>query len=423
MNSAQAVLSPLQPKRPRILVATDAYLPWSGGSRVYYHNLYSRLALRYGYDVSILTSHTLGDRDFDRQPDADHLQIVRYGRALHDWKYKRLPAIAGQFCRSGFALARTSPVAYHCGDLIPQAFNAMMLHKLTGRPYLVYVHGDEISQTNQRRYQPKVRDAIYRNAAALIAANPYALSQLRGLLRNTDKCHLIMPGVDFRYFYAGFPTISIRERFGSERGPVLFTAARLVKKKGHAGLLRSLVRVVQEFPALLYLVAGDGPERQGLEASVQQLALQNNVVFLGDVAHEALGEYYRFADMFVMPNCIDEGGDVESFGMVFIEANACGKPVIGGRCGGTSAAIAEGTTGLLCQPNDDQSITAAMLQLLRNPDLMRRMGAAGAERARRDFCWDTRADALHAVIQRMMLENGSISLSSARALSSEGEQP
>ncbi|MGI8770891.1 MAG: glycosyltransferase family 4 protein [Acidobacteriaceae bacterium] len=422
MNPAQAVLSSL-PKRPRILFAADAYLPWSGGSRVYYHNLYSRLALRYGYDVSILTSHTPGDREFDRQPDAARLQIVRYGRALDDWKYKRLPAVAAQLCRSGLALARISPVAFHCGDLIPQAFNAMMLHKLTGRPYLVYVHGDEISQTNQRRYQPRVRDAIYRNAAALIAANPYALAQLRDLLGSTDRCHLLTPGVDFRYFYAGSPTASLCERFGSARRPVLLTAARLVKKKGHASLLRALVRVVEEFPTLLYLVAGDGPERQRLEASVQALALQNHVVFLGDVPHEALGEYYRFADMFVMPNRIDQGGDVESFGMVFIEANACGKPVIGGRSGGTSAAVAEGTTGLLCQPNDDRNITATMLQLLRDPELMRRMGAAGAERARKDFCWDTRAGALHAIIQRMMLENGSVSLSGARAFPSPGEHP
>lgn len=431
MSAAQPELSPLAPQRPRILFATDAYLPWSGGSRVYYHNLYSRLARRHGYAISIVTTHTPGDSEFDRQLDTSDLHLLRRGRALPDWKYKRMPAIAGQLFRCGMALARTSPVAFHCGDLVPQALNAMLLHKLTGQPYLVYVHGDEISQTNQRRYQPLVRDAIYRNAAALIAANPYALSHLQRLVGCADKCHLLTPGVDFRYFFAGSPTTSIRERFGLDRTPVLLTAARLVKKKGHASLLRSLVPVIAEFPTLLYLIAGDGPERPGLEALVRELALQHNVVFLGDVAHEALGEYYRSADLFVMPNCIDEGGDVESFGMVFIEANACGKPVIGGRSGGTSAAIAEGTTGLLCQPNDPASITDAVLQLLRNPGLMHSMGTAGAKRARRDFCWDARADALHGIIQRMTLkqtpeqtpEQRSTAFSDAPALSVEGEHP
>jgi phosphatidylinositol alpha-1,6-mannosyltransferase len=415
-------LSTFNPDAGRVLLAADAYLPWSGGSRVYYHNLYSRLAAQHGYRVSVLTSHTSGDVAFDANAGNSSLEIMRHGRSLPDWRYKRAPAMGAQLCRTALALARISPVALHCGDLFPQALNAMLIHKITGRPYLVYVHGDEISQTDQRRHQPKVRDAIYRNAAALIAANPYALSQLERILGNIDRCHLITPGVDFRYFYPGSPIHAPFERYNLRKGPVILTAARLVKKKGHRTLIRALPCIVSEFPELTYVIAGDGPERHQLESLVRELQLDRNVVFTGDVPHEALGDYYRAADIFVMANCMDEGGDLESFGMVFIEANACGKPVIGGRSGGTCAAIAEGLTGLLCEPNDESSVARCLLQLLRDPQRMREMGAMGAERAHRDFCWETRADALHSIIQGMVPAVASLPALKATPFHSPGKQ-
>lgn len=395
----------------RIVLATDAYLPWSGGSRVYYHNLYARLAENYGYDVSILTSHAAGDQAFDRSAAGANFHLLRQGETLPDWRYKRLPACGAHLLRLQRLLARTSPDALHCGDLIPQAANAWLLHRLTGRPYLVFVHGDEISQTDKRRYQPRLRDAIYRNAAALVAANPYALAHLERILGNTGRCHLLTPGVDSKHFYPGEPSRALRESWlrpagahnaGARDGPVLLTAARLVKKKGHDTLLRCLPLVTGEFPGLRYVIAGEGPERASLARLVSELKLEEHVIFTGDVSHDALGDFYRASDIFAMANCIDDGGDVESFGMVFVEANACGKPVIGGRSGGTNAAVVHGTTGFLCEPGDPRSFAEALLLLLRNPELRRRMGETGAERVRAQFQWETRARDLHAITQDLL---------------------
>ncbi len=400
-----------QSSATRIVLATDAYLPWSGGSRVYYHNLYARLAESYGYDVSVLTSHAAGDAAFDASARQANFHLVRHGRSLPDWRYKRAPACAAHLLRLRRFLARTSPDALHCGDLLPQAASAWLLHLATGRPYLVFVHGDEISQTEKRKHQPKLRDAIYRGAAALVAANPYALAHLERILGTTERCHLLTPGVDSRHFHAGEPSRVLREqwlRHGTEQGlqeqdgPILLTAARLVKKKGHDTLLRSLRVVIAEFPTLRYVIAGDGPERRALEALVKELELGRQVIFAGDVPHDALGEYYRAADIFAMANCMDTGGDIESFGMVFVEANACGKPVIGGRSGGTSAAVVDGVTGFLCEPGEPGGFAEALLALLRNPVLRKRMGEAGAARALAGFQWDTRARQLHAITQGML---------------------
>lgn len=389
-------------REPRILLATDAYLPWSGGSRVYYHNLYSRLSARYGYDVSVLTSHTAGDASFDLSSTTPHLRWLRHGNSLPDWKYRRLPACAVQLARLSWNLAQLAPDALHCGDLIPQALNAWIIHQITGRPYLVFVHGDEISQTDKRRHQPKLRNAIYRGAAALVAANPYALSHLERILGSRDRCHLLTPGVDHRHFYPGMASRTLRAAWGAEDRLVVLTAARLVKKKGHITLLRSLRLIAKEYPSLLYVIAGQGPERASLEQTVADLQLQQQVLFVGDVAHAQLGDYYRSADIFAMANCEDASGDIESFGMVFLEANACGKPVIGGLAGGAGAAVVQGRTGLLCPSGDEQSFADALLLLLRNPSLRQRMGDAGAARAQAEYRWETRADELHAITQSLL---------------------
>jgi phosphatidylinositol alpha-1,6-mannosyltransferase len=114
------------------------------------------------------------------------------------------------------------------------------------------------------------------------------------------------------------------------------------------------------------------------------------VVFAGFVADDQLNQHYNLADIVVMPNTGDDG-DVEGFGMVFLEANAAGKPVIGGRSGGTAEAILDGETGFLVDPSEDQELRHALQTLLNDGKLRQAMGAAGLHRACTDFSWDTRA--------------------------------
>jgi phosphatidylinositol alpha-1,6-mannosyltransferase len=96
-----------------------------------------------------------------------------------------------------------------------------------------------------------------------------------------------------------------------------------------------------------------------------------------------------------MTNQQQPDGDLEGFGMVFLEASAAGKPVIGGRSGGTADAVRDGDTGFLVDPFDTEELCFRMEQLLANLDLRRRMGAAGRARVCLEFDWSTRAAALH----------------------------
>jgi phosphatidylinositol alpha-1,6-mannosyltransferase len=116
--------------------------------------------------------------------------------------------------------------------------------------------------------------------------------------------------------------------------------------------------------------------------------VRRNVHFAGRVAHERLPEYFALCDTYVMPSRARlEHSDVEGFGLVYLEANACAKPVIGGRAGGVPDAIVHGKTGFLVDPGDVDDLARAVVTLLGNRELASTMGRQGLERVRASFTW------------------------------------
>lgn len=384
-----------------VLLEVDAYLPWSGGSRTYYHNLYRRLADTFNVRVLVDTSHCAGDETFDLAHSNSDMAILRNFERLPDWKLARSPELLRKLLHTGLIAARTNPGAIHCGDLFPQDLAGALIRRAARVPLLVFVHGDEISQTEGRRLQPKVRNAIYRSADAVIAANRFAYDRLAVILPTTANLTMITPGVDFDLISPGPRPGWIQAKFSLGHDPVILTVGRLVKKKGHATVLRSLPTVIKQVPNLHYLIVGDGPERTSLQILCEELGISPRVHFVGDVPHAEIGDYYRAADVFCMINQQDSTGDIESFGMVFTEANSAAKPVIGGRSGGTDQSILEGETGMLCASEDFAGAAEQLILLLRNPELRDRMGAAGLSRSRRDFDWGSRAAQLYEVHNRI----------------------
>jgi len=270
-----------------------------------------------------------------------------------------------------------------------------MLRALTGIPLVVFCHGDEISQIDKRRFQPKVRDFIYRHANALVAANQFAKDSLLRIGIPGERIHKLTPGVDTTQFHPQSPSAELIDRFQLKGKKVLLTVARLVPRKGHKVVLEALPKVLRDVPDLHYIIAGDGPEKENLVKLVQELHLNEAVTFVGDVPHDKIGDFYSLCDAFIMVNRLDAGGDVESFGMVFTEANAVGKPVIGGNSGGAAEAIVEGKTGFLVDPDSAEQVADRLLQLFKNEELRRNIGEAGLARVLTEFNWNSRARNLH----------------------------
>ena len=292
-------------------------------------------------------------------------------------------------------MLRRRPDVLHCGDLFPPAVSGWLFKKLFRLPYVAYCHGEDITLTGERRYQPKVRDRIYRSADAVIANGTFAVHKLLEIGVAPEKIFKINPGLDTTIFFPE-PSGSLRQRYGLTDELVLLTVARLIPRKGHSRVLRAIAALGSEVPPFKYIITGKGGEEQNLRDLAASLGIEQKVIFAGFIAEDEMNLHYNLADVFVMPN-VSEAGDVEGFGMVFLEANAAGKPVIGGRSGGVADAVEDGVTGYLVRSEDDLELIEKLRLLLTDAPLRFRMGAAALERVQRDFAWEPRA----ALLQRI----------------------
>jgi len=369
-----------------LLFLSDSFPPHAGGSRVYYYHLYRHLTEQFPDKVTVLTKIVPGWQEFDRLSSTESLRIIRQFRPLPDWKYYQLPRLLPPLAQA-FRFVASHPVdLVHAGDLFPQGVIAMWLKRVFGVPYFAYSHGEEITQTDRCRYQPRVRDAIYRSADAVIAANEFALQNLIRIGIPKDNIFKITPGVDSELFSPRLSSTALAQRLRLEGKTVFLSVGRLVARKGHDRVLQVLSRLRHSAPRFHYLIVGEGPERDAIVSRVNELGLSDTVTLLGKLADQQLAEVYSACDIFVLANR-EVAGDLEGFGMVFLEANAAGKPVVGGRTGGTSEAVVENTTGLLVNPENVGELAAALERLLFNPDLRYRLGDAGRRRAVAQFSW------------------------------------
>jgi phosphatidyl-myo-inositol dimannoside synthase len=167
---------------------------------------------------------------------------------------------------------------------------------------------------------------------------------------------------------------AIRQRFNLARNPVILTVGRLQRRKGHDMVIKAIPAIKRIFPQIKYLISVN-------------IGVPDSVVFAGRVTDEELPHYYAAYDVFIMPSR-ELNGDIEGFGIVYLEAAAAGKPVIGGRSGGTDDAILDGVTGLRVDGTNSEEIAAAVIELLSDPQKAQAIGEAGYSCVAADFTWD-----------------------------------
>ncbi len=168
---------------------------------------------------------------------------------------------------------------------------------------------------------------------------------------------------------------------------MVLTVGRLQKRKGHDHLIPALRVVRQAVPDVLYAIVGDGEERDGLEALAEREGLSGHVRFHGELPDEALVACYQQCDLFVLPNR-QVGRDIEGFGMVLVEAQACGKPVVAGTSGGTAETMSVPETGRLVAADDVAQLADVLVTLLRDAPGRERMGRAARRWAVEHFDWE-----------------------------------
>jgi len=369
------------------LLMTSTFLPRIGGRELYLHNLFSRFPMG---EAVVVTYDREGDwQTFDRRSS---LPVIRVNQDDFHWYFQGRRERLKWFAFLAKLCLQEHVDVVHCGLAIPDGMSGWLLKKVLGKPYVVYTYAKEILEPWPTEWHRRKFQWVLRGADRVVTISKYTEGRLVQLGVDPSRIVMVYPGVDHRTFHPETAAAhAIRVRHGISDGqPVLLTVARLVLRKGHDKVIEALATISEQVPDIVYLVVGEGPEADRLQMYARDRGVGDRLIFAGPVPDDELPAYYNAADVFIMPNR-DEGTDVEGFGIVFLEANACGKPVIGGRSGGAVDAIADGETGYLVDPCSPPDIAQSAVRLLSDPALARRMGERGRERARQDFSWDRAA--------------------------------
>ncbi|MBI3034754.1 glycosyltransferase family 4 protein [Candidatus Woesearchaeota archaeon] len=257
--------------------------------------------------------------------------------------------------------------------------------KIIKVPLVATVHGIDICPKNPLH---SILIRFYLSFPKRIMAVSRFIYELAALNADKGKLRIVNNGVDLSKLKTTKKKEILKKELGLENKKILLSVGCLVNRKGMDIIINALPDVIKSVPNLAYLIIGKGDEEANLKNLVKSLNLQGNVRFIGYVSNKEIGNYFNLCDIFVlMSNTIKEKGGIEGFGIVYIEASAMGKPVIGGKSGGTGDSIVDNVTGFRIMPDNHQELSRKLALLLKNKRLRDRMGREGRKRALKNFLW------------------------------------
>lgn len=370
----------------RLLVLTELFLPTKGGTAVWAAEVYKRLG---GKEIHIVTADV---------PDAEMVDAA-HPNSVHRINLKRVPwlrpeslALYARFFFKSLWLGLTHRFdAIHAFRALPEGLVAWAVARLTMRPVVIYAHGEELTTWGRGRRRRPMRFAL-RHADRVIANSEFTRDELLKLDVQPERITLIHPGVDVARFRPDLPSDDLKASIGLQpEERLILSVGRLSRRKGFDMVIRSLPELSRRGITTRYVLIGIGEDQDYLTDLARELGVPGQVHLLGHVSADDLPRWYNACDVFAMPNR-EINGDTEGFGMVFIEAAACGKPAISGKAGGTGAAIAEDVTGCRVDGEKIEKITESLARILRDQSLPDRMGKAGLARVLADFSWERVAE-------------------------------
>lgn len=258
---------------------------------------------------------------------------------------------------------------------------AWLLGRRTGLPFVVYAHGQEVWRAGRRvgvaAVDRQLRGRALAAADAVLVQGEFTRSLLGA-----------WPDVATRIVSVPFGASPVTTRGTSPNDPTLLSVGRLVPRKGIDTVLQALPAIAAAVPDVEYRVVGQGPDRARLEALATSIGVADRVRFLGPLNQAELAAEYERCSVFALPTRRTDDGEVEGYGLVFLEAAAHGRPVVGGRAGGAADAVVDGETGVLVDATSGPAVAAAITELLRNPERARALGEAGRRRVKLTHNWD-----------------------------------
>lgn len=302
-----------------------------------------------------------------------------------------------------------------CGVWYPEGLIAYLAGV---RPLVILAHGAELLPPVDQWRRPfwnALQRLVLENANLVIANSEYT-HRLVSSVAPKAQVKTLPLAVDPDRFAPG-DREAAKTKFGVSGKRVLCTVSRIQHYKAHETVLRAIASLAQdEREQLVYLIVGTGPYEMELRKQTVELGIESHVRWLGFVSEEDLPQIYRASDLFVL--CTRDASNeraVEGFGLVFLEAQSCGIPVVGTRTGGIPEAIRDGEGGWLIEQDDSPKLTQIIRQLVHSPELFCAAGIQARERVLRESTWILYMQRLLALLHATEIEHPEMPVRAAAA--------
>ncbi|MCX6740031.1 MAG: glycosyltransferase family 4 protein [Candidatus Parcubacteria bacterium] len=370
--------------RKTLLITID-FPPQKGGVATYLSNICHNLE----YDkIVVLANKQNGSEHFDNKQGYKIIRARLFNRFFWPAWFRTL-----RLAKKVIRQEKVEQILI--SHVLPMGYIALLL-KL---PFIVSLHGFDVLAAQKTAWKKYWLLKILNQAKAIIVNSKFTENEVSKLAISSDKISIVYP----------CPNIKPEDLNSQERQTlktelelhskkVLLSVGRMVPRKGFDKVIEALPEVIEKIPNLVYLLVGNGKRYlDDLEILAIQKQVLDHVTICEDIPDTNLPSFYDLADVFIMP-ARQIGSDVEGFGIVYLEANSFGKPVIAGKSGGASEAVIDGQTGILVDPENVSQIAKVIINLMTDQEYAIKLGAQGKERVLSEFQWDKQVAKLRDIL-------------------------
>ena len=374
---------------PSVLLVTNDFGPRAGGIETFVMGLLERVPKG---EVIVYTSHQSSTGEYDRRWRDDYgVEVVRDKSSI----LLPTPRVIRNLQK---LIDERNLSTVWFGAAAPLGVSARWLRRAGAQHIVALTHGHEVWWSKVWPFSWAISE-IARSVDVITYLGDFTHQAIARRFKDKNKLTKIAPGIDTEHFRP-LDGRELREKYGIADRATIVSVGRLVHRKGQDRLVEAMPLVLKEIPEAHLVFIGEGPHRKRLDELVKKFKLENHVTFIGRIQYSDLPRHFSLGDIFAMPSRSRLFGlEVEGLGIVYLEASACGLPVVGGNSGGAPDAVKEGITGFVVDGNKLPEIADRIITLLKDDELRNQMGNAGRSWAMEEWQWTRWSQAFNQVLK------------------------
>ena len=371
-----------------VAIITGHFPPCKGGGIAEWALGIARELPKIGYQTSVYATNRK-DRDLTVHKDESFSCVTMYGRNWHEFhKWYSMYYM--------WKILNKNPETIFIATTWGMAKSYSYLKKKYPLSKMIVVaHGLEVTRLKEGKELTAFKNVV-NDSDLILCVSKYTKNEIIDRVDGIETNHIkFLPnGVDINRFFPVENTSGFLNRYNiPENSNIILTLARIIRRKGHDTVIKCLPSLIKKFPNIQYVIAGPHRKKDTyldeLKLLAKELSVENHIVFVDYIPDSDLNEIYSRSQVYVMVSrTYNDIGDSEGFGITFLEANACGCPVIGSTEGGIPDAVENNKNGLLVPADDIKSLTKAIEKFLENQSFRRKIIDQGIERVNNDFTWE-----------------------------------